>query len=183
MNAAASPSGAQKPNGDPTYAAAIKSFEAAVRHFQRRNYDKAKEIFEKLAQTAPLGVADRAKVHLRLCGQRLAPASRPLKTAEDYYVAGVSALNARHLDRAVECLGKSAKLDPKGEEIHYALAAAYALQGMADPAIEHLKVSIELRPQNLFQARADEDLRRLSSDPRFNHLLGLEPAATATTGA
>jgi tetratricopeptide (TPR) repeat protein len=179
----ASEDSAYKRNGDATYAAAVKSFETGVRYFQKHKYERAKEVFEKLADTAPLGIADRAKVHLRLCSQRLAPLSKPLKTAEDYYVAGVSALNARRLDRAVECLAKSARLDAKREETHYTLAAAYALQGMADRAMQHLKISIQLRPQNLFQARADEDLRRLSSDPRFNNLLRLEPTVAARPGA
>jgi tetratricopeptide (TPR) repeat protein len=170
-----------KQDGDASYQTAVRNFEAATRHFQKRNYERAKELFAKLAETAPLGVADRAKVHLRLCNQRLAPRPVRLKTAEDYYVAGVSALNDRRLDQAVECLARSTKLDPKREESHYALAVAYALQGKTDPALEQLKVSIRLRPQNLFQARTDEDLRRLALDPRFSHLLQLEPTGTART--
>jgi tetratricopeptide (TPR) repeat protein len=165
---------AKRQTGDPEYETAIKIFETGVRLLHKRNYQRAKDVFEKLAETAPMGIADRAKVHLQLCKIRLAPPLRPMKTAEDYYVAGVSALNERRLDRAVECLAKSTKLDAKKEETHYALAAAYALQGKADPAVEHLKISIQLRPQNLFQARTDNDLRRISSDPRFTQLLGLE---------
>jgi tetratricopeptide (TPR) repeat protein len=172
-----------KRNGDAAYELAVRNFELATRHFQRRDYERAREIFMKLAETAPLGVADRAKMHLRLCNQRIAPLPMRLKTAEDYYVAGVSALNARRLDRAVECLAKSAKLKPKREETQYALATAYALQGKTESALEHLKASVRLRPQNLFQARTDEDLQRLASDPRFNHFLGSEPGGMARTGA
>jgi tetratricopeptide (TPR) repeat protein len=161
----------ERHNGDAEYATAIRSFEMAARHFQRQRYDKAKELFESLATTAPPGVADRAKIHLRLCEQRLSPATRPLRTPEDYYVAGVSELNARRLERAVEFLAKASKMDPKREETHYALAAAYALQGKADAAIAHLTTSIQLRPQNVYQARRDEDLHSLTSDPRFSHLV------------
>jgi tetratricopeptide (TPR) repeat protein len=161
----------------------VRDFESATRHFQKRNYERAKEIFIKLVESAPLGVADRAKVHLRLCDQRLAPIPARLKSAEDYYVAGVSALNARRLDQAVQCLVRSTKLDPKREESHYALAAAYAVQGHTAPAVEHLKASIMLRPQNLFQARADEDLQRVVLDPRFSHLLQSGAARPARTGA
>jgi hypothetical protein len=69
----ASEDSAYKRNGDATYAAAVKSFETGVRYFQKHKYERAKEVFEKLADTAPLGIADRAKVHLRLCSQRRMP--------------------------------------------------------------------------------------------------------------
>ena len=172
-----------KRNGDRSYEMAVRNFEVATRYFQKRNYQRAREIFTRLAESGPLGIADRAKVRLRLCNQRIAPSPPRLKTAEDYYVAGVSELNARRLDRAVGCLVRSVKLNPEREETQYALATAYALQGKAETALEHLKVSIRLRPQNLFQARTDEDLRCLASDCRFNRFLQPEPRGTARTGA
>lgn len=170
-------------DGDARQELAIRNFEAAIRHFRRRKYGKAKEIFAKLADTAPIGIADRAKIHLRMCEQRLAPQARLLKTAEDYYVAGVFAMSAHQLDRAVECLRRSAKMDPNREETHYALAAAYALQHQKGPAIEHLEISIRLRPQNVVQARTDEDLRLLASDPRFSDLVHRAQPVAARSGA
>ncbi|MGH9445197.1 MAG: TPR end-of-group domain-containing protein [Terriglobia bacterium] len=174
---------AERRDTDAEYAAAIRKFETAVRHFQLQRYEKAKEIFERLIAAAPPGVADRAKIHLRLCEQRLAPQAQSLRTTEDYYVTGVSELNARHLARAIQFLVKANKMDSKREETHYALAAAYALQGEMDAAIAHLKTSIQLRPQNIFQARSDEDLRSLASDPRFSHLVYPEHGAPMREGA
>ena len=142
-----------------------------MRHLHRHNYLKAKEIFENLAGTAPAEVADRARVHLRLCAWRLAVAPPAPKTANDYHVLGVTALNAGNLISAIELLAKAQKLQPNREEIRYALAAAHALQGNADTAIEHLKAAIELRPQNRFQARRDEDFQVLAGDPRFQTLV------------
>lgn len=157
--------------GDAEHAAAVKNFEIAARSFRRQNFVKARELFEKLAVTAPPDVADRARVHLRLCQQRLGRTGPAPKTADDFHMLGVSALNAGQAEAAVTYLSKAHHLEPKREEIRYALAAAHALQGDAEVALEHLKAAIALRPQNRFQARHDEDFRFLSADPRFQTLV------------
>lgn len=165
---------AQKLRADPHYQAAIKTYDAAVRHFQKQNFEKAKELFEKLTGTSSREVAERARLHLRLCEQRLNKASPAPRTAEDYYNLGIAALNARSLERAVEHLSKANKAAPNREEIRYALAAARALQGNAEVALEHLKAAIELRPENRFHARRDDDFQSLAADPRFKRLLQSE---------
>jgi tetratricopeptide (TPR) repeat protein len=166
---------------DPVYATAVKTFEAALTHFRKQRYARAKELFEKLTGSAPAGIADRAKVHLSLCLQRLTPPTSTFETAEDYYVAGISELNARRFGQAVEWLAKASRLRPAREEVQYALASAYALQGNIEAAIAHLKASIELRPQNAYEALRDADLRTLSSDPRFIDLVHPDRNASART--
>ncbi len=162
----------KKQAGDAQHLAAVKNFEAGARYFQKQNYEKAKEIFEKLAAaSAPPEVADRARLHLRLCQQRLGRSVPALKTAGDYYVLGVAELNARNLDVALEHLNKADKLEPNREHIRYALAAAHALQRNSDVALEHLKAAIALRPEDRFQARRDEDFESLAADPRFKSLV------------
>lgn len=172
-------SSAQKVDVDARYAAALKSYETAVRQIQKQNYDKAVEILEKLAEEGPVEVADRARVYLRFCNQKLQPVSKIMKSAEDFYVAGVSDLNSRKVDRAIEYLSKAEKLDPRRSEIHYALAAGYARRGDADPAIEHLGKSIHLDPQTRIQARHEEDFQLVTHDPRFAELVGEEKRAAA----
>ncbi len=100
---------AQRRDIEAQYAAAVKNYEAAIRYIQKQNYDKAKEILEKLIASGPAEIADRARVHLRVCERKLQPATSSLKTAEDYYVAGVTELNARRLERAIEYLTKAVK--------------------------------------------------------------------------
>ncbi|HLI30115.1 MAG TPA: tetratricopeptide repeat protein [Terriglobia bacterium] len=173
----------EKRDSEAQFAAAVKSYEAAVRYIQKQNYDKAKEILERLVSNAPAEVADRARVHLRLCEQKLHPPTKPLKSAEDFYVAGVSEMNARRLERSLEYLAKAEKLEPKREEIQYALAAAYAIQGDAEAALEHLRKSIELRPQNRFQARQDEDFDLLAADSRFLSLVNPERSMAVGAGS
>ncbi len=150
---------------------AVKNYELGARAFHRQNFEKAKEIFEKLALSGIAGIAERSRVHLRLCEQKL---SRPVpspKKPEDLYTMGVGALNSRRLDDAIEYLSKAQKSAPKLEHVCYALAAAYSLRGDAEPALQTLKVAIALRPQNRIQARRDEDFQPLAADVRFRELV------------
>lgn len=157
---------------DPLYLAAVKNFEVAVRHFHAERFAKARQFFEKLVTSTYPEVADRARLHLRLCEQRQSrPAPAP-KTAQDYYILGVAELNARQLESAIEHLSRAGRLEPKGGHVHYALAAAHALQRDTEAALEHLKAAITLDPRNAFQARDDEDFRALASDSRFQSLVG-----------
>jgi tetratricopeptide (TPR) repeat protein len=161
----------EKPQPDPRFLAAIKNFELGSRAFQKQNYARAREIFEKLAQGEIREVAERARVRLNLCQQKLRRRGPAPKSAEDYYTLGVAALNARNLDEAVECLAKAHKLNGNQEHVRYTLAAAQALRGNSEEAVEHLKAAIALRPANRLQARQDEDFRSLASDLRFRDLV------------
>ena len=150
--------------------ATLKSFEAAVHFFQKRDYAKAIPLFEKVASGPIREFADRARVHLRFCESRQQHESRP-KTAEVCYARGVAALNSGDYEHAVQYLSKSDKMTPNQEYVHYALAAAYGRQGDQDHALSHLETAIRLRPQNRIQALHDEDFQNLAGDPRFARLL------------
>jgi tetratricopeptide (TPR) repeat protein len=153
------------------YVTAVKNFEAGVRLFQKQNYEKAKEVFEKLAGGPAYEVANRAETYLRLCERKLGRKEVAPKTAADYYDRGVAQLNARNLERAIEYLNRADRLEPNQDHVRYALAAAQALLRNVEAALEHLKAAIELRPANRFLARKDEDFRWLAADPRFRRLV------------
>jgi len=156
---------------DVQYQSAVRNFEIAVRALQKQNYDRAAEIFEKLAEGEARDVAERARVHLRFCRERTRRAAPAPRSAEEYYTLGVACLNVRNLPLAVEQLSKADKLKPNQDHIRYALAAAHARQGNTEAAIEHLGAAVSLRPQNRIQARYDEDFQGLISDSRFRRLL------------
>jgi tetratricopeptide (TPR) repeat protein len=161
----------ERPPVDLQYQAAIKNFETGVRAFQKQNYNKAAEIFEKLVESNARDVAERAHVHLRLCRQRTGrPAPLP-KSADEYYTLGVACLNAREFGLAVEHLSRADKLKPHQDHIHYALAVSHALGGNPDQAFAHLEASFALRPENRIHARRDEDFQGISADPRFRRLI------------
>jgi tetratricopeptide (TPR) repeat protein len=164
---------ADHPNGrrNQQYASALRNFDSASRLFRKQEYGKAKEIFERLAATAPPELAERARLHLRLCESRTRRRGPLPKTATDYYVMGVAELNSRHLEAAVGYLDRADQLQPEREEIKYALAAAHALQGHVEEALTHLEATVALRPANSFQARQDEDFAPLADDPRFRALV------------
>ncbi|HXH50989.1 MAG TPA: hypothetical protein VNM47_16725 [Terriglobia bacterium] len=168
----AAPVVVQKPK-DIVREAALKNFGAAVRYFQRKDYGRAAELFEKVAAGPVREMADRARVHLSFCERQRHHERRP-KTAEGCYARGVAALNSRDFDEALEFLNKSNKMIPNQEYVHYALAAVYGLQGDQDNAYNHLEAAIRLRPQNRVQARHDEDFQTLADDPRFVRLLGAD---------
>lgn len=165
------PARAEEQRAHLSYLAAVRSFEAGVRYFQKQNYEKAKEVFEKLAGGAAHEVSSRAQVYLRLCEQKLFHAESEPKTAADFYNLGVAQLNARNLDLAIEYLNKAERLAANQDHVRYALAAAHALQGNVEAALQHLKVALDLRPANRFLACKDEDFQSLAGDPRFQRLL------------
>ena len=158
---------------------ALKNFGTAIRFFHRRDYDRAAALFKKVAASPVREMADRARVHLRFCEQKRQHERRP-KTAEGFYARGVAALNGRDFDQALDYLNKSDKMVPDQEHVHYALAAAYGLQGDPDNAFNHLEAAIRLRPQNRVQARHDEDFQALTGDPRFSRLLGADSQRSLT---
>ena len=161
----------ERPQVDVQYQTAIKNFETGVRAFQKQNYGKAAEIFEKLVENDARDVAERAHVHLRLCRQRTGrPAPLP-KSADDYYTLGVACLNAREFGLAVEHLSKADKMKPHQDHIHYALAVSHGFGGNTDAAIAHLEAAFALRPENRIHARRDEDFQGLAADPRFRRLI------------
>ncbi len=166
-----SPESTQQRRIEAHYQAAVKNFETAVGAFQKRNFEKAKELFAKLAASPSGEVAIRAETYLRMCERKLHPTLPVAKTAAELYDLGIAQLNARQLDAAIESLKRAFALSPNQEYIRYALAAAHAQQGNVEAALEHLKAAIELRSANRYLARRDEDFQPLAADPRFGRLL------------
>lgn len=160
-----------RPRVDVEYQNAIKNFETGVRAFQKQNYDKAAEIFEKLVDGNARDVAERAHVHLRLCRQRTGRSARHPKSADDYYTLGIACLNKHEFEMAVEHLSKADRMKPNQDHIQYALAVSHSCEGNMDAAITHLEAAFALRPENRIHARRDEDFHGLAADPRFRRLI------------
>ena len=159
-----------RPGAD--YETALKNFEIALGYFRKCSYEKASAFFEKVLASAVREVAERARMHLRICEQKTRQQAPP-KTAEELYLRGIAALNSRELEYAIQYLSKSDKMVPNQEHVHYALAAAYGLQGDSDTSLTYLQKAIELQPKNRVQARLDDDFKVLAGDPRFERLVGI----------
>jgi len=170
-----------EPLADPRAQQQLKTYEEAVRYFQQQKFHKAKQAFEKVMGGPSKELGDRATVHLRICGQRMSRLpTAALRGAEDHYHHAIAMMNLGHWDDAREHLLKARKIAPKAEFVYYALAALDCLTGEADSALGNLKMAIELRPENRYHARNDEDFAFLQEDPRFTELLYPEREGAAS---
>ena len=150
----------------------LKLYEEALKLFQAQKFQRAQQALERVLEGPSKELGDRAQVHLRICVQRISrlPAPAP-KSAEDHYTQGVALMNLGRWDEAREHLDRARKSAPKADHIVYAMAALDCLTGEAESAMQNLKIAIQLRPENRYHARNDEDFAFLQEDPRFTELL------------
>ena len=157
---------------DPRVQAQLKVYDEALSLFHQQKFAKAKQELEKVLEGPSKELADRARMHLKIAEQRMKPSTEQNpRTADEHYQRGVAMMNIGRWDDARESLDRARKAAPKADYIHYALAALDCLTGEADSAMKNLKVAIELRPENRYHARNDEDFAFLQEDPRFTEML------------
>jgi tetratricopeptide (TPR) repeat protein len=165
---------------DPLVQAQLKLYDEALSLFHQQKFAKAKQELEEVLKGPSKELADRARMHLKIAEQRMKPShEQNPRTAEEHYQRGVAMMNIGRWDDARESLDKARKAAPKADHIHYALAALDCLTGEADSALANLKVAIQLRAENRYHARNDEDFAFLQEDPRFTELLYPEKDGTA----
>jgi tetratricopeptide (TPR) repeat protein len=157
---------------DPAAVQQLKAYEEGLKHFQQQRFPRAKVSLERVLEGPSKELADRARIHLRICDQRSTAApGLSLKTAEDHYNQGIAMMNLGRWDDARAHLDRARKAAPKADHIIYAMAALDCLTGEAESSMENLKLAIQLRPENRYRARNDEDFAFLHDDPRFTELL------------
>lgn len=162
----------QKKFVDPKLAQVMKIYEEAMRHFNRQSFRRAKDILEKVLVGPSRELAERARVHIAICEQRLQrPGPVHLRGPDDHYHYAVSQINLARYEEARAHLEKACKLAPKADYVYYALASVAALSGEADDALKHLAQAIKLRPENRYHARNDSDFKPLEDDARFQELV------------
>lgn len=150
----------------------LKAYEEGLKHFQQQRFSRAKEALERVIEGPSKELADRARIHLRICAQRIsAPPQTVAKSAEDHYNQGIAMMNLGRWDDAREHLDRARKAAPKADHIVYAMAALDCLTGEAESSMQNLKIAIQLRAENRYRARNDEDFAFLQEDPRFTELL------------
>jgi tetratricopeptide (TPR) repeat protein len=149
----------------------LERFENGLELFNQNQFSKARGIFERLKENPARELAERARVYVRICEQRLSRSTLQLKTAEDYYNYAVGLSNQGNAEESEEYLLKALKLSPKSDYIYYALATTYALRDDLDGALENLGKAIALNERNRYQAQNDAEFANLLEDPRFTELL------------
>jgi len=149
---------------------ALQQYDTAVRCLHEQKFQKAKALFEKVVAGPVIELADRARVHLNTCRQRMDGPSPALKGPEDHYNIAIALINVGQLDEAEQHLGKVLKSQPRADHAYHALAAICSLRGDIENALKNLKTSIELEPRNRYLVRNDADFAALAEDPRFADL-------------
>jgi tetratricopeptide (TPR) repeat protein len=150
----------------------LNAYEEGLKHFQQQKFHRAKEVLERVIEGPSKELSDRARIHLRICSQRISrPAEPSAKSAEDHYNQGIAMMNLGRWDDAREHLDRAHKAAPKADHIVYAMAALDCLTGEAESSMQNLKIAIQLRAENRYRARNDEDFAFLQEDPRFTELL------------
>lgn len=158
----------------------LKAYEEGLKQFQQQKFPRAKQALERVLEGPNKELADRARTHLRICDQRVSRAPEPsAKSAEDHYNQGIAMMNLGRWDEAREHLDRARKSAPKADHIVYAMAALDCLTGEAESSMQNLKVAIQLRAENRYRARNDEDFAFLQEDPRFTELLYPEREGTS----
>lgn len=157
---------------DPRIKLAREQYEAAVGWLSTHKYERALGLFEKVLQSPSAELAERARVHLTVCRQRMERKAPPaFKTAEDHYNYAVAQINAGNLADAEEHLHKAMKLTPRAGHLYYALAAVLSLRRDVESSLQSLKQAIDLDPRTRLLARSDNDFHTLYEDPRFADLV------------
>lgn len=149
----------------------MESFEEGMHLFHTRNFQKAKECFERASQGPDRAVAHRAGLHARICAQRLEQSGLVLNTPEEHYNYAVTLMNARDLTAAQKHLRAALDGDSNADHVLYALAACQSLGGDLQAAYENLKRAIELQPRNRLAARQDPDFAAMAEHPAFARLV------------
>ncbi len=156
---------------DPRRKQFQEQYEMAVSYMNHQKYEKAMALFEKTEAGPFKELAERARVHLNICRQRLERRTVQLRTAEDHYNYAVAQINAGSLEEAEEHLNRALRQAPKADHVHYALATVQSLRGNIEAALETLKTAIDLEPRNRYLARNDSDFAALCEDPRYADLV------------
>jgi tetratricopeptide (TPR) repeat protein len=175
---APAPTSTRTPAPDRTrskhYISAVQAYENGIKLMHGEEFQKAIKCFEALIAEHPEEpeIQERAKVLVHACEKKIHEKDRTvLRSADDHYNVGIADLNRRALDSAVQHLQQALKLMPKADHILYALAAANAVQGTRDQALQYLKQAIQQRPENRFQALRDSDFESLHEDADFRQLV------------
>lgn len=156
-------------------AAALKVFEHAVRVFNRRHFEEAKEMFENLHSKYPneVEILARSQMYLQVCTQKLANMPSAPRNADELYDRGVYALNIGDFSQAKNFFEKALRLKPEEPHLLYSLAATLAQTGSHDQALDYLRRTIQIQPRYRAQALNDSDFSELRENKQFLEMLGL----------
>jgi tetratricopeptide (TPR) repeat protein len=159
---------------DRRFAQAADAFGKAVKALGKRDFEKARSLFDELIATHPeeRDILDRARSYRDVCAAALdkKPAARP-KGHDELVLHGVVRHNEGDYEGALKLLRQALEERPESEDALYCIAASSALAGDAPAALEALSKAIEIGPGCRAQARADADFDAMRDNEDLIDLL------------
>jgi tetratricopeptide (TPR) repeat protein len=150
---------------------ALREYQTGLQWMHEGKYDKARQVFEKLSQDAPVEILERARMYLAACQRRGQQSGPSFDSPEEQHDYAISLLNAGFYEEARDQFWGILITNPGADYAYYGLAILESMTGLADSCLKHLAKAIELSPRNRIQARKDSDFKAMADDPRFTQLL------------
>jgi tetratricopeptide (TPR) repeat protein len=163
--------GKARPAGNLAHQQSFQQFQSAVQFMQEGKFEKARTLFEKLAQDGAPELLDRSRVYLTVCMRHAVKQSLTFASLEEQYDYAVSLLNQGQYEDARDQFDGLLKKNADADFAHYGLAVLNSMTGQAEECLDHLARAIDLNAQNRIQARSDADFSDMADDPRFTELL------------
>ena len=153
------------------------TFEKANKLFHARSFADALKLFQTIAHGPSIEIGHVAKLHVKMCEQRLQRKTAPLETPEDKYNFAVSLMNQKaNLDEAEEHLRAAVQAKDSADHYHYALALCLGLKGDFAASSQHLARAIALAPNNRAIARNDPDFKEILQSQPMRELFAAKSA-------
>jgi tetratricopeptide (TPR) repeat protein len=165
-----------KPLPSPKALAAIRSFEHALKLFNRQDFAAAKVSFEQLIanHSDQTDIAAPVRTYLAICEQKMVRTSAKNRNPDALYNQGVFEFNRGNVGAAIEIFEKALKSEPRADHLLYSLAAAYARQGQDAKSVDALRKAIAVNPVHRSHARRDPDFTPLRTNQEFLRISGLD---------
>jgi len=154
---------------------ALKAFEHAVRVFNKRQFDEARELFDLVQHRFPqeVEIVARSQTYIQVCSQRMQRPPTSPRSADELYDRGVFHLNIGDFAQARQLFEKALRLSPGEPHLLYSLAASHAQSGSHEEALTFLDQLIQEHPRFRTQALNDSDFSELHENRRFLDILGV----------
>jgi tetratricopeptide (TPR) repeat protein len=155
------------------------SFEKAMEQFHGRSFAEAMQNFQAAASGPSQDIAHAARLHRRMCEQRLGQLDHVPKSSEDHYNLAVALINRRDLTPARAHLLTALELTPEAGHLHYAMALLSGLEEDFAASACSLARAIQLEPSNRAAARKDPDFHDILRRPELRAVLEPQGVPTA----
>jgi len=156
-----------KPAPHPSF----MQYQHAVQLLQEGKFEKARPLFEKLAQDGAPELLERSRTYLVVCERNGRKNGLAFSNSEEQYDYAISLLNTGNYEDARDQFENLLTNGHLVDYAHYGLAILNSITGQAEECLDHLHKAIQLNPQNRIQARGDTDFNDMADDPRFTELL------------